>query len=79
MNFLGGGGKTMLASYSWPPPFCAIFYFLVACLSSCGCSTLLSRLLKLTWGGNNLFGKYGPNLGLGVGLLLFLSWVSVLV
>ena len=58
----------MMASYSWPRPIPFNFYFLVACLSSCGCLTLLSRLLKSTWGGDNLF---GPNLGLGVGLVFF--------
>ena len=72
---------SMLAGYLCPPPprlFCSYHDFLFVCLS-CSCQPYSRICLKSTWGGNNLFDKYGPNSGLSVGDVLFLSWVHMLV
>ena len=55
-----------------PPPFCSV-HITVSWL--CACLTVVASdcCLVATWGGNNLFGKEGPNLGLNVGLVLFLK------
>ena len=45
------------------PPFCS--YHLPVVASDC--------CLAVSWGGNNLFGKDGPKLGLSVGLVVFLK------
>ena len=39
-----------------------------------GCLTYSRVCWIATWGGSNLFGKAGPHLDLGVGLVLFLNW-----
>ena len=74
LRFLGG-------NTCWPVTQCPILscsydYVSVLCLSLGSCLTLLSDLLTTISGGNNLFGKYGPNLDLSVGLVL--GWVYML-
>ena len=45
-----------------------------------GAASLDSQVCWIaTWRGSNLFGKAGPNLDLGVGLVLFLGLVYMLV
>ena len=54
------------------PPFCSV-RITVSWLRACLPVVASDCCLAATWGGNNLFGKECHNLGLNVGLVLFLK------
>ena len=69
----------MLASYPLPH-ICLVHIMMFGFAPVFGwLPHLLSDFCMRLRGGNNLFGKYGPNLDLSVGLVLFLGWVYMLV